>query len=250
MITRKINKHTVKIYDSIEELPIVNFQKYNKFMLIDSVIGSDVSDIDVHILKITKYIQQGQTELAIKQLDNMRNAMHLVSQEISPKYLAFAALIAEIDNKPIIDTSDSSLTEVLATLNAERKYFIDSILSQFKKKVDTELGVYFPRSQNNAYIKEMYSRLKKRVLLELDSILEENIDYTEIDRLDSELLLASKPKVFSGPDSFEVKNDKQFNELCLTISKSLNVEVKKLTVFEFYNAIEYLEKENNPKLKK
>jgi hypothetical protein len=134
MITKNINGHVVKIYDSIEELPIINFQKYNKFMLIDSVIGSDIADIDVSILKVLKYIQQGDIDMAVKQLDNMRNAMHLVAQEISPKYLAFAALLAEIDGKPITDVSDSNLRSILEVLNTERKSFIDAILLQFKKK--------------------------------------------------------------------------------------------------------------------
>lgn len=242
MITKNINGHVVKVYDSIEELPIINFQKYNKFMLIDSVIGGDIADIDVSVLKVLKYIQQGDTDMAVKQLDNMRNAMHLVAQEISPKYLAFTALLAEIDGKPITDVSDSNLMSILEVLNTERKYFIDAILSQFKKKIDVELGTYFPKSQNSAYIKELYSKLKNRVILELDGILNDICDYEAIDRIDTDLLLSSKPKVFSGPDSFEIKNDKQFNDLCLTISKSLNVDVKKLTVFEFYNAIDYIEK--------
>lgn len=213
-------------------------------MLIDSVIGSDIADIDVSILKVLKYIQQGDIDMAVKQLDNMRNAMHLVAQEISPKYLAFTALLAEIDGKPITDVSDSNLRSILEVLNTERKSFIDAILQQFKKKIDVELGTYFPKSQNSAYIKELYSKLKNRVILELDGILNDICDYEAIDRIDTDLLLSSKPKVFSGPDSFEIKNDKQFNELCLTISKSLNVDVKKLTVFEFYNAIEYIEKNN------
>jgi len=242
MITKNINGHVVKVYDSIEELPIINFQKYNKFMLIDSVIGGDVADIDVSVLKVLKYIQQGDTDMAVKQLDNMRNAMHLVAQEISPKYLAFTALLAEIDGKPITDVSDSNLMSILEVLNTERKYFIDAILLQFKKKIDVELGTYFPKSQNSAYTKELYSKLKDRVILELDGILKDICDYEAIDRIDTDLLLSSKPKVFSGPDSFEIKNDKQFNDLCLTISKSLNVDVKKLTVFEFYNAIDYIEK--------
>lgn len=244
MITKNINGHVVKVYDSIEELPIINFQKYNKFMLIDSVIGSDIADIDVSVLKVLKYIQQGDTAMAVKQLDNMRNAMHLVAQEISPKYLAFTALLAEIDGKPITDVSDSNLMSILEVLNTERKYFIDAVLLQFKKKIDVELGTYFPKSQNSAYIKELYSKLKDRVILELDGILNDICDYDAIDRIDTDLLLSSKPKVFSGPDSFEIKNDKQFNDLCLTISKSLNVDVKKLTVFEFYNAIDYIEKNN------
>ena len=244
MITKNINGHVVKVYDSIEELPIINFQKYNKFMLIDSVIGSDIADIDVSVLKVLKYIQQGDTDMAVKQLDNMRNAMHLVAQEISPKYLAFTALLAEIDGKPITDVSDSNLMSILEVLNTERKYFIDAVLLQFKKKIDVELGTYFPKSQNSAYTKELYSKLKDRVILELDGILSDICDYEAIDQVDTALLLSSKPKVFSGPDSFEIKNDKQFNELCLAISKSLNVNVKKLTVFEFYNAIEYIEKNN------
>lgn len=242
MITKNINGHVVKVYDSIEELPIINFQKYNKFMLIDSVIGGDIADIDVSVLKVLKYIQQGDTDMAVKQLDNMRNAMHLVAQEISPKYLAFTALLAEIDGKPITDVSDSNLMSILEVLNTERKCFIDAILLQFKKKIDVELGTYFPKSQNSAYTKELYSKLKNRVILELDGILNDICDYEAIDRIDTDLLLSSKPKVFSGPDSFEIKNDKQFNDLCLTISKSLNVDVKKLTVFEFYNAIDYIEK--------
>lgn len=242
MITKNINGHVVKVYDSIEELPIINFQKYNKFMLIDSVIGSDIADIDVSVLKVLKYIQQGDTDMAVKQLDNMRNAMHLVAQEISPKYLAFTALLAEIDGKPITDVSDSNLMSILEVLNTERKYFIDAVLLQFKKKIDVELGTYFPKSQNSAYTKELYSKLKDRVILELDGILKDICDYEAIDRIDTALLLSSKPKVFSGPDSFEIKNDKQFNDLCLTISKSLSVDVKKLTVFEFYNAIDYIEK--------
>lgn len=242
MITKNINGHVVKVYDSIEELPIINFQKYNKFMLIDSVIGGDIADIDVSVLKVLKYIQQGDTDMAVKQLDNMRNAMHLIAQEISPKYLAFTALLAEIDGKPITDVSDSNLMSILEVLNTERKYFIDAVLLQFKKKIDVELGTYFPKSQNSAYIKELYSKLKDRVILELDGILSDICDYEAINRIDTDLLLSSKPKVFSGPDSFEIKNDKQFNDLCLTMSKSLNVDVKKLTVFEFYNAIDYIEK--------
>lgn len=134
MITKNINGHVVKIYDSIEELPIINFQKYNKFMLIDSVIGSDIADIDVSVLKVLKYIQRGDIDMAVKQLDNMRNAMHLVVQEISPKYLAFTALLAEIDGKPITDVSDSNLMSILEVLNTERKNIIDAILLQFKKK--------------------------------------------------------------------------------------------------------------------
>lgn len=247
MINRKINKHDVKIYDSIEELPIVNFQKYNKFMLISSIIGNDVADIDLYLVKAIKYIEQNDLSLAVRQIENIRNALYLINQELSPKYLAFAALVAEIDGKAVTDLSDSNLKEVLSLLNTERKSVIDNILTLFKKKVDNEFSIYFPKFQNSAQTKELYTKLKNRVLLELDTIISDSPDLETIDKIDTELLLTSKPKVFSGPESFEVQNDKQFNELCLFISKSLNVEVKKLTVFEFYNSLEYIEKETKIK---
>jgi len=38
-------------------MPIVNFQKYNKYLLIDSGIGSDADDIDAHITRVAKFIK-------------------------------------------------------------------------------------------------------------------------------------------------------------------------------------------------
>ena len=49
-----INNHIVILYDSIDELPIIRFHKYNKYMLIDSGIGSDLNDINVHIDRAIK----------------------------------------------------------------------------------------------------------------------------------------------------------------------------------------------------
>ena len=45
----KIGKHSLKIYDSIEELPIVRHHKFSKLMLIDANVGSDISDFDAHL---------------------------------------------------------------------------------------------------------------------------------------------------------------------------------------------------------
>lgn len=44
-----INKHNVVLYDSIDELPMLRFHKYNKMLLVDAGVGSDLSDFDRHI---------------------------------------------------------------------------------------------------------------------------------------------------------------------------------------------------------
>ncbi|MGL5979408.1 MAG: hypothetical protein ACRCZY_00735, partial [Phocaeicola sp.] len=53
-----INGHKVEIYDSIDELPIRNFHKYNKYLLVDSGVGSDLNDINTKISLIQNYIEK------------------------------------------------------------------------------------------------------------------------------------------------------------------------------------------------
>ena len=51
MKTVKIGEYTVEIYDAIDELPMLRFHKYNKMLLVDAGIGSDLQDFDTHIEK-------------------------------------------------------------------------------------------------------------------------------------------------------------------------------------------------------
>ena len=89
----------------------------------------------------------------------------------------------------------------------------------------------------------MYGLYKRRLMLTLDSIIKGDNSYDiELEALDNELLLKSGPLIFTGQDSFEIKMDKQFNELALFVTQYASVEAKQLTVFEFYNALEYIEK--------
>ena len=55
MKTVKIGERTVEIYDAIDELPMLRFHKYNKMLLVDAGIGSDLQDFDTHIEKAIRY---------------------------------------------------------------------------------------------------------------------------------------------------------------------------------------------------
>ena len=139
-----INKKVVQVYDSIDEMPIVNFQKYNKYLLIDSGIGSDADDIDAHITCIAKFIKANNNKKALQELQNMRQNMYMVNNEISPKYLAFAALIHSINGKETNDLSDDGLKALLKELKEVKHSVIVELLLWLKKKVTFELETYFP----------------------------------------------------------------------------------------------------------
>lgn len=240
----KIGKHKLKVFDSIEDLPIVRHHKFSKLMLIDAHIGSDITDFDAHAERIVRYIRANKPDMAERELLNLRQNIFMVQTEVSPKHLAFAALIQSIDGEEVNDLSDEALKAALAKISDVTVGDLDKALEECKKKLDLELQVYFPHLFDSAAVKEYYDKLKKRTLLLL-SQLEKGDEFSEeeqeeLERITDELVLFSDPQSFSGPENTEIQQDKQFENACLAISQHTNAEAKKFTVLEYYNALFYL----------
>lgn len=233
-----INKKIVRVYDSIDEMPIVNFQKYNKYLLIDSGIGSDADDIDAHIVKIAKYIKSNNNRKALQELQNMRQNIYMVNSEISPKYLAFAALIHSVDGKEVNDLSDDGLKKLLQGLKEVKHSKVIDFLLWLKKKVTSELEIYFPGDFVNPKEKEAYDKLKARTLFVLDSVINDTDNSKQIEAIDIMMLNMHTPKTYIGSESVEVKYDKQFESTCLLIAQKTSMDARKMTVLQFYNAID------------
>jgi carbonic anhydrase len=130
-------KHVIKLYDSVDELPIGAYQRYNKFLLIDAGIGSSVDDFDAHIVKLAKLIGNNEREKAMQELQNMRQNLFMVNSKVSPKYLAFAALVYSIDGKKIEAVSDDDYSELLAKIQEMPHNLLTKTLDWLKKKLQT-----------------------------------------------------------------------------------------------------------------
>lgn len=243
MRTTQIGKYKVEIYDAIEDLPMQRFHKYNKMLLVDAGIGSDLADFDRHIEKAMLYAKGKTPELAAVELENMRQNVYFIQSGISPRCLAFAVLVKSIDGKEQNDLSDDALQNIVNMFSDVPIKEITANIEAVKKKIDDELQMYFPRLFEDSTIKEYFDELRRRTLLVLDSIVNgETPEKTEqIEKITMELLTYNKPKVFTGADSMEISHDKQFERMCLLLSQHLNVNPKKYTVLEFYNAFEYMQ---------
>lgn len=239
----KIGNREVMIYDSIDEMPIQRFHKYNKLCLIDSAVGSNLGDADNQIEKALRYINVGKIEQAVDQINNIRQSLYLIMNEVSPKYLSFACLIKKIGKKECNDISDEGLKRTLDKLKDLEKGQIDSALESIKKKIDYEMSMYFPYLFDDHTIKEYYDTLKSRVLTVLDSIVNDIDVEDKLTKIDNELFTFRNPMCLTGIDSEEIKYDKQFDSMCLVISRDLNKDSKDLTVREYYNAFEFLKKQ-------
>lgn len=118
-----------------------------------------------------------------------------------------------------------------------------------KKKITTELEIYFPGDFINPREKEAYDTLKKRTLLVLDSVVN-GVDTSEqIEAIDLHVLLSCSPKLFMGSESVEVKYDKQFESMCLLISQKTNMGAKQMTVLQFYNAVDTIKQQAEAEMK-
>ena len=243
MKTVLVKGKTIKLYDSIDEMPIVNFQKYNKCLLLDAGLGSDADSVDSHIVNIAKYIKSDDKKSAMQELQNLRQNLHLIVNNISPKYMAFAALIHSVDGKEQKDLSDSHLIEIIEDLREIPHNFLTDLLLELKKKLSTELELYFPNEFESAREKEAYSKLKEKVILQLQEIAEDKDNSQQIAELDDFLFSLHKPKIFIGKDSTEIKYDKQFESACTLISQKANMQAKKMTVLEFYSTINIISKQ-------
>lgn len=129
-----LNGHKVRIYDSIDELPMVRFHKYNHTLLVDAGIGSEIGDFDAHIERVVRYIRKGDNENAAKELDNLRQNVFMIMQGQSVKDLSFAVLVAEIDGEPQNDISQEGLQKVVELLGGATKKELIDIMQSVKKK--------------------------------------------------------------------------------------------------------------------
>lgn len=247
MVKMKIGRHDAEVYDAIDELPVVRFHRYQKFLMIDAGIGAEIADFDRRIEKARRYMLSGKGDMAAKELENLRQCVHFIQTGINPKHLAFAALVKSIDGRPCDDMSDDGLAEVTRMLSDVPVGEIAGRLGSVKKKIDAELVTYFQAIFADSQVKEFYDTVRRRALVILEGIAagaEHPADTAEARKLSDRLLTWSNPQTFSGPEGAEVTHDRNFENICLSLSEQLHVEPKRMTVLEFYNAFDFLQERN------
>ena len=112
-----------------------------------------------------------------------------------------------------------------------------------RERLDEELRDYFPQvfeSEN----KNLLDYARKRALLQVDEVLNDTDNSAEIAKLGELLSIGYKPMVFDGKESVELQFDKQFEQMCLALSKEFGGKAKEYSVMEYYSAYERLERIN------
>ena len=136
MIEEKYGTHTLVLYDSIDELPIMRYHKFNKYIMIDAGIGENMSDVDKHLTSILQMSERSDKVNLANQVNNLKQALHFAIHEVSPKSMAFAVMVKSIDGKECNDVSEFGLQNLLQKVAGHGISYgmIKTVVETLKKK--------------------------------------------------------------------------------------------------------------------
>lgn len=247
-----INGHDVVLYDAPEDMPITRFHKFSKYMMIESGIGSDMAAVDRHFAKLIALNTRGERDDLDTELRNTRQSIAMLYEGFDGKSLALASLVKSVDGKARDDISEEGLRATSEMFSEVSVGKLTEWLLGIKKKIDAELTAYFPNVFGTAAEAEFEVLFKKRLIAILDGIIEGRDTSAEVQKIEDEIILLEEVQPFWNGD-FEVKFDRQFEDMCLSISGELHTEAKRMSVTEYYSAYELLDrrgKEMKKRLKK
>ena|ERR1700761_5198603 len=128
----------IKIYSSGSELPIDRYMQFQKYLILESSIGSDVTKINERYQRISAFIQEGKLEDALRENENALIAIRTALSGVHYTSMAFACLCKEVGKECAEDISEEGLQRTVELIQASgiTAGDLDSAVEEIKKKSD------------------------------------------------------------------------------------------------------------------
>lgn len=247
MRKEKLSGHIFEFYESISELPIERFHQYSRYMLVASGVGDSWEDVEKHISRILQFIGKDDKKAQQETL-NLRQNLYMVMNQMDVHHKGFFFLTKSVDGKEWSDFSDTGIDKLFAIAQQASVKEVNKLIGSVIGRIDEELHQYFPEMFDDSVEKNYTELLRKRALLQIDEI-QNGADHTaEIEKLNEQISSKYVPKNFEN-DAAVVDFDRQFENMCLILSKEFKGGVKGYTIIEFYSAYNLL-REQQREMKK
>jgi len=138
-----ISKTEIKVYDSIKELGIVRYQEFQKLLLQDIGIGSDINAIAKHFNSLYSFITHDKKEEAIQEAQNLHNNFYMMISKINIKSHCFACLVYEVNGEKVKDFTDDGVRKTLKKIKALKASQVEDILDEVKKNLKQNFNPTF-----------------------------------------------------------------------------------------------------------
>lgn len=241
------NGHKVALYASAEEMPIKRYNKFQKYLLVESGVGSDVESAGRHLSKLFEFIGGSMKDESLVEAKNLFYNFYMIQQEENLPAMALACLVASIDEEPVVDLSEENLKVIVEKLSffgftqKEVKARIDEI----KKKIASELKRYVPSFFNSGDNFEFFANVKRKALLLAEEEETGVPNVEEMEKIDRYFLEQSKPHNFDA-DSEEnavLRHDLNYESLCAVLENNGVHSPQNLSTMQFYHRLEYFKKQ-------
>ena len=226
------SKHRVKIYDSIDEMTVARYHRWNQMMVLNEGVGLTVEGLSGRLANVANLIDAERPDAAKVELHNIAVALSVTRAGADMQTRALAATVAEIDGEPTDDLTSDGLDKTVERLQGIiTKGERDGILDSVKKKIDEELAFYYPEvaggeSEQTALLRNIADALLEEVQTGCDNS-------ERIARLRRMVVEAMEVVDYA---SYERESDVAFEQMCLSIRETMHVDTKGLTVMEYYAA--------------
>ncbi len=129
--------HSIKLLDSIKELTSERTHDFNKLVLQDVEIGSDMDAVAGHFSKLGNMLANKKSDEAIQEAKNLHNNIFYMIEKINLKSLCFSVFVHKIDKDFITDfTIDGAkdISKRISKIGLPHEQ-VEDILEEIKKKL-------------------------------------------------------------------------------------------------------------------
>lgn len=246
----KGERHVVELFDSIHNLPVLRFQRFNKYQMQSVEIGNTFEDYRQRTMKVVQFLQKDMKEEAIQELENRSLTVFNAFNTFTPSGKSFAVLVKRIDDVDYTTFSPDDLERCfkhLDRIGLTQKESIDK-LKEVKKKIELELVVYFPKFFPKDGNDEINILRKQRIEARLESLTNPEGHHKDaVFEIEREMLGYDKPKIWNVhvAGNMERVLEIEFQKFALMVAESHPLE--SMVTITFYSKAELLKEKNTPK---
>lgn len=242
--------HVIELFDSIHNLPVLRFQRFNKYQMQSVEIGNTFEDYHQRTMKVIQFLQKDMKEEAIQELENRSLTVFNAFNQFTPTGKSFAVLVKRINEKVYDTFSPDDLDRCfkhLDKIGLTQKESIEK-LKEVKKKIELELIVYFPKFFPKDGNQEINVLRKQRIEAQLEALTNpEGHHENAVFEIEREMLGHDKPKIWNVhvPGNMERVLEIEFQKFALMVAEGQPLE--SMTTITFYSKAELLKEKNAPK---
>lgn len=125
----------IKIRETIKELPIDRFTDFQKYLVQDSGIGSDMLSVEKHFGMWDRLASAGKIDEAMRERHNLHMNIYLAINRINIQHISFVCLVDSVNGVGVDDYSESAmhdLSKKLGKMGLTQQHVSD-ILESVKK---------------------------------------------------------------------------------------------------------------------